>query len=267
MSELMRIACGQFFPAPTGKGVNIAYMLDYAQRARERGCALIVFPELILTGYLPADCMAPLAEPLDGPSVRQIAQGAHKADIAIAFGMAERGDGDVCYNSLVVIDRTGQIVGVYHKIHLWGDEAKWATPGHEVIAFDLDGVPCSGWICYDTRFPEVARLAALRGAEVAVVPTAWLGPRDEWILALRARALDNSMFVAGADLINPAPALLRCVGASLIVGPKGEVLAEAELKHEGIIEATLDAAVLQRQRDRLRLLNNRRLDVGWRADL
>ncbi len=261
--DAFHIACGQFMAVPGDKAANVARMLDYAGQARARGCALILFPELILTGYLPAAQIAPLAEPLNGPAVHQISQGARALDIAIAFGMAELDEYGVCHNSLVVIDRAGQLAGRYRKIHLWGDEATWAAPGDEVSTFVLDGVPCSGWICYDTRFPEVARLAALAGAKVALVSTAWLGPREEWALAIRARALDNSIFVAGADLINPDPTL-RCVGASLIVGPRGEVLAEAEVGHAGIIDAVLDGTVLRRQRDRLHLLENRRLEVVWR---
>lgn len=261
--DTFHIACGQFIAAPGDKAANVARMLAYARQARARGCALILFPELIVTGYLPAGQIAPLAESLDGSLVRQIAQGAQALDIAIAFGMAERGARGACHNSLVAIDRAGKIAGVYRKVHLWADEATWATPGDEVTAFALDGVSCSGWICYDTRFPEVARLAALAGADVALVSTAWLGPRDEWVLALRARALDNSFFVAGADIVNPGPAL-RCVGASLIVGPRGEVLAEAGPGQEGIIDAILDGVTLRRQRDRVRLLDNRRLDVVWR---
>lgn len=259
--DMLHIACGQFVAAPGDKAANIARMLDYADVARARGCTLILFPELILTGYLPAACVPPLAEPLNGPSVQQIINGAQRLGIAIAFGMAEQENG-LCRNSMVVIDPRGQIVGVYRKIHLWGDEATWAVPGDEVIAFELDGVLCSAWICYDTRFPEVARLAALAGAEVALVSTAWLGPRDEWILAMRARALDNSIFVAGADLINPDPTL-HCVGVSVIVGPGGEVLAQAEPGREGIIDAVLDGTALRRQRSRLHLLENCRLKVVW----
>jgi predicted amidohydrolase len=254
------IACGQFVATPGDKGANVARMLAYARQARERGCALVLFPEWIVTGYLPAEKVAPLVESVKGPSVERIARGAREMGIAIAFGLAEQGEAGACYNSLVVVGSNGELAGVYRKIHLWGAEEAWAVPGTEVVAFDLGGVRGSGWICYDTRFPEVGRLSALTGADVALVSTAWLGPREEWELALRARALDNSFFVAGADIINHRPDL-RCVGASLIVGPRGEVLAQAEPGQEGIIDAVLDGAALERQRGRVQLLENRRLDV------
>lgn len=260
--DRLHVACGQFVACPGDKAANVARMLEYAALARSRGNDVILFPELALTGYLDAAQIPPLVEPINGPHVRRLIEGARRLDIAIAFGLAELGEGDVFYNSLLVADRTGEIAAVYRKIHLWDTEATWARPGSEVAAFDLDGVRCSAWICYDTRFPELGRLAARRGVDLALVATAWLGPADEWTLALRARALDNSMFVAGADIINFDPEL-RCVGASLIAGPRGEVLANAEPGVEGIIEAVLPGEDLARQRNRLRLLENCRLDVVW----
>ena len=123
--------------------------------------------------------------------------------------------------------------------------------------FEYEGVKVSGWICYDTRFPEMARLAFLAGAELCLVPTAWLGPAEEWELALRARALDNACFAAGADLINPLPGLI-CRGASMIAGPHGEVLARAEQGVECVIDAVLDPEAMRSQRDRIPLLRDRR---------
>jgi predicted amidohydrolase len=257
----IRIACGQFAAKPGDAPSNVARMIRYAGQARAEGCEVIVFPELIVTGYLAPERVLPLAEPLTGPSVGRLAEAAGRIGIAIAFGMAEldpaRG---VRYNSLVIVDRTGHVAGVYHKMHLWDTEREWAEPGREVLSVELDQVRYSGWICYDTRFPELARLGALKGAEVALVPTAWLGPGDEWELALRARALDNGMFVAGSDIVGPDPAL-RCRGLSLIVDPKGNVLARAKPDSEGIICATLRQADLDAQRNRVPLLHHRRPEL------
>ena len=257
----VRVACGQFMAEPGEKEKNVARMVGYAAQAREQGCTLILFPELIVTGYLDPEQVAPLAEPVDGPSVQRLARAAGELGMAMAFGLAEldvaRG---VRYNSLVVVDGRGQVVAVYHKIHLWDQEKEWAEAGMTLPVFEVAGVRCGGWICYDTRFPEVGRMAALAGADVGLVATAWLGPVDEWELALRARALDNSMYVVGADIVNPDPAL-RCLGASLIVGPRGHVLARARLEQEGIIHAVLEGGALERQRQRVRLLQERRPEV------
>jgi predicted amidohydrolase len=261
MIQDIRIACGQFAAKPGDARSNVARMICYAGQARSEGCALIVFPELIVTGYLAPERVLPLAEPLTGPSVSRLAEAAGRIGIAIAFGMAELDEArGVRYNSLVIVSRTGQVAAVYHKMHLWDTEREWAEPGREVLSVELDDVRYSGWICYDTRFPELARLGALAGAEVALVPTAWLGPGQEWELALRARALDNGIFVAGSDIVGPDPAL-RCRGLSLIVGPKGDVLARAEPDSDGIICATLCQADLDAQRGRVPLLRHRRPEV------
>ena len=95
---------------------------------------------------------------------------------------------------------------------------------------------------------------------MALVPTAWLGPGQEWEVALRARALDNGIFCAGADIVGPDPAL-RCRGLSLIVGPQGDVLARAEPDSNGIICANLRQADLDAQRGRVPLLRHRRPEL------
>jgi predicted amidohydrolase len=261
MIDELRVACGQFAAKPGDPASNVARMVAYAEQAHSEGCELILFPELIVTGYLAPPRVRPLAEPLSGPSVRRLAEAAADLEIAVAFGMAELDEArGVRYNSLVVVDRSAQVVAVYHKMHLWDTERAWAEPGRDVLGVELGGARYSGWICYDTRFPELARLSALAGAEIALVPTAWLGPGEEWELALRARALDNGIFCVGADIIGPDPAL-RCHGLSLIVGPKGNVLARAEAEQEGILCATLRRAELDAQRGRVPLLQHRRPEL------
>jgi predicted amidohydrolase len=254
----IRIACGQFVAGAGDAQANVARMADYARQAWAEGCELILFPELVVTGYLAPEVVRPLAEPVTGKSVLSLAKAARDIGISIAFGLAELDAANrTRHNSLVVVDRDGSVLAVYHKMHLWDSEREWAEPGCDVLDFELAGICFTGWICYDTRFPELARLGALAGAEVALVSTAWLGPGDEWELALRARALDNGIFVAGADIIG-LDRSLRCHGLSLIVGPRGNVLARAEPDQEGIICATLHAADFEAQRGRVPLLHHRR---------
>lgn len=253
----VHIACGQFAPEPAETAKNVARMIHYAGEARDLRCDLIVFPELILTGYLSPEQIVPLGEPLDGPNIRHLTKAARDLGIAIAFGFAE-GDAEqgVRYNSMALIDKQGELRGVYRKMHLWADEREWATPGQSSLVVQMGRARYTGWICYDTRFPELARLSALGGAEVGLVSTAWLGPGEEWKLAVRARALDNAMFVAGADIISYDP-VLRCYGHSIIVDPHGKVLAQAEPEQEGIIHAKLEASILEAQRARVPLLADR----------
>ena len=255
-----RVACGQFQARAADKAYNLDRMRSQMGAAAAAGCSVIVFPELIVSGYLPAERVPEQAEPVPGPAVTRIQEDAAAAAIAVAFGMAERAPDGRLYDSLVVVDGAGALLASYRKLHLFGAETSWAAAGAAVPVFTVAGVSASGWICFDTRFPELARCAAAGGAELALVPTAWLGPPAEWELAVRARALDNSMFVAGADIISFAEGL-RCRGNSMIAGPHGEVLARAQPDTDCVIQADLDPAAIAHQHRRLALLANRRDDL------
>ena len=254
----LHVACGQFEAAPGNKDANIEAMDRLTAEAASRGCRLVVFPEMALTGYLAPNEMPDLAEAAGGESATRIADIARSNNIAVAFGFPETLPGtDKRANTFLIAGPDGSEIGKYRKIHLWDTEAAWCDPGTEAPVFEYDGVKISGWICYDTRFPELARIEALAGAELCLVPTAWLGPPAEWELALRSRALDNSLFVAGSDLINPLENLI-CRGLSLIAGPHGEVLAQAEPGVECIIDAVLDPAITEAQKHRVPLLRDRK---------
>lgn len=250
------VACGQFQAGSLSD--NVAIMLDQAVEAHARGAEIIVFPELALTGYLSAPEVLDHCQPLDGDGVCRMRDIAREVGIAIVFGLPELTDG-IRYNTMLSLDAQGGIAGVYRKIHLWKTE-DWAQPGISIDPCELAGVTCASWICYDTRFPEIGRAAALAGADLCVISTAWLGPGDEWELAVRSRALDNSVFVAGADIINPDPSL-RTYGRSLIVSPKGRVIARAEEDQRGVIVAVLDPTEQHAQRERVPLLDDRRLET------
>ena len=250
----VRVGCCQFTAVPGDAEANVGRMASYVRDAAKDAVELLVFPELIITGYLSPDRIPGVAEPLDGSSVTALRAVGRDGGISLAFGMAQRLTSGECRNSLVYLDDRGEIVGVYHKMHLWDTERSWAGAGTEMRIAELGGNLVCGWICYDTRFPECARLGALAGADLALVATAWLGPADEWELALRARALDNSMYVAGADIIDSS---IGCEGCSMIIDPKGGVVARAEMGREGLIAADLDPGLLDAQRERVPLLADR----------
>ena len=251
------IACGQFRTDPGNKQKNIRILGDQAAEAKRRGAELIVFPEMCLTGYLLPEELPPLAESIHGELFDGLRRLTERIGIAITVGFPELDQvTGLRHNSFAVIQGQG-IPLLYRKVHLWDTEAEWATPGEGVVVTDFEKARVGGWICYDTRFPETGRLCLLQGAELCLVPTAWLGPGEEWELSLRARALDNCMFVAGSDLINGEPGLI-CRGLSMIIGPHGDVLARAEPGVECVIDAVLDPKKLEAQRKRLPLLRDRR---------
>ena len=236
-------------------------MLDIAASAHREGVELIVFPELALSGYLPAEEMPAQADLLNSAHIKKIKQTAKKIGIAIICGFAERDlQRAVVYNSALFIDKQGVNFGLYRKMHLWNTEKRWAQAGNRVGVFSMDKISVASWICYDTRFPEIGRLAALGGAEVAAVPTAWLGPQEEWELAVRARAMDNQIFVAGADIIGDE-STAPCRGYSIIVDPCGRILSQAKAGKEGFILADLNTRTLSAQRELVPIFSDRQPDI------
>jgi 5-aminopentanamidase len=248
------VACGQFAPeasAPRNAG-RIAAM---ARDAAARGAALLVLPELCLCGYLEPGQAREAA--VAAGELRGLGETARKNDIALCLGFAERSAEGALFNSMACLGRDGRLLSVYRKVHLWTTEKAWAQPGSSFQGFDAHGLRAGMWICYDTRFPEAVRSLALDGVTLGVAGSAWFGPAEEWELALRARALDNGIFAAGAAVQGSFGAQ-PFHGESLIVDPHGCVLARAREGREEIIFADYDDAAVASFRARLPLLDHRR---------
>jgi predicted amidohydrolase len=214
------------------------------------GADLVVLPEAFARDFGdPGSDVAPYAEPLDGPFVTEVERVAKERDTTIVVGMFERPDGPsgaTPYNTVVV---RGAVRADYRKIHLYDSfgyrESDVLTAGPiSPLTFDVAGLTVGLMTCYDLRFPELARLLVDAGAEVIVVPAAWVaGPRkvEHWTTLLRARAIENTVHVVGVG--QPGP---RYTGHSMVVGPLGDVLVEggdtaqtlrAELDREAVVEA------------------------------
>jgi 5-aminopentanamidase len=251
------LACGQFAPAPGEPARNAARIAALAREAAARGAALLVLPELCLGGYPTPEQARAAAVPADGDLVRSLGAAAAENRVALCFGFAERGDGGILYNSMACLGPDGRLLAVYRKVHLWITEKAWAVPGGSFEGFDLGGVQAGMWICYDTRFPEAARRLARFGVTLGLVGSAWFGPADEWELALRARALDNGIFVAGAA-VQGSFGGQPFHGESLVVDPHGRVLAHAPEGAEQLVTAVYDDAAVESFRARLPLLDHRR---------
>jgi len=256
---VLTLACAQFAPVGGDVNANVARMAKLLREAA--GADLVVFPELATTGYLPGAEVAPLAEPIPGPTTERLSALARECRIAIATGIAELDPASGRrYNTLVVVDSDGRLCLRYRKTHLWAGEERWATPGSSFTVAQCGGVALGAWICYDCRFPEVARMFALAGAEVALVGSAWLGPAEEWELAVRARAMDNGIFVA-ASTMQGTSGSMEFHGGSLIADPHGRVIAQAREGETTVIAAKADLAAIPECRARLPLLSHRRRDL------
>jgi len=258
-----RLGCIQFEGAAGEVSRNLDCMAALAARAAgEHGVELALFAEMAPTCYARPETLRAAAEPLDGPMVKYMADVARANRMDLAFGMPELSESSGArYNTMVYLDEEGHVRAAYRKTHLFGSECEWASPGNAAFAFETRFGKAAMWICYDTRFPEAARACALGGARFALVATAWLGPPDEWELAVRSRAMDNGIFVAGADQIGREEGLV-CRGLSVIADPHGRVIARAEAGHEAIVVADIDLREVDRFYERVPVLRHRRSDLA-----
>jgi deaminated glutathione amidase len=172
------------------------------------------------------------------------------------------------FNTSVHVGRDGELHAVYRKIHLFDvtvdgtnyGEAATQQAGHEIVISPLDsGLLLGMTICYDLRFPELYRILTLRGAEVITVPAAFTltTTRDHWEVLVRARAIENQVFMVAPNQIGSHPGGLRSGGRSMIVDPWGLVLAGAPDVETAIV-ADLDPEGLREVRRRLPALRHRR---------
>ena len=225
---------------------------------------LVVFPEAFARDFGEAGSdISPYAEPVDGPFGTALAAAATARGTTVVAGMFERGpDPGRPYNTLLM---RGAATASYRKVHLYDSfghrESDRLTAGPlEPVVVDVCGWRVGLMTCYDLRFPELARALVDRGAEVLVVPAAWVaGPRkvDHWRTLLAARAIENTVYVAAAG----QPASRYC-GHSLVVDPFGEVLAEAgpgDPERPEVVRAVIERTVLEEARRVNPSLANRRM--------
>ncbi len=218
---------------------------------------LVVLPEAFARDFgKPGSDVTAYAEPLDGPFVSALTRAA--GDRTVVAGMFERTDG-LPFNTLVVVDRDG-VRAAYRKIHLYDSfgyrESDALSPGglDQKVVVKVGGTRVGLLTCYDLRFPEAARRYAA-DVDLLVVPAAWVaGPRKvhHWRTLLTARAIENICYVAGAA--QPGP---RYSGISLVVDPRGDVLAEAGTEPD-TLTVTVDAARVDEARSENPSLANRR---------
>ena len=257
------------------KAANVRTALELIDRAAGTGARLICLPE-VWTFMGDDDGTRANAEPIPGPVTDQLAARARQHGVYLHAGsILERVEGDPrVRNTTVVIAPSGEIVARYRKIHMFditldGGEAyresAVVAPGDEVVTFDMDGVTVGLAICYDLRFPELFRILALRGAEIIVLPAAFTMTtgKDHWEVLIRARAIENQVFMIAPGQHGTYDDKHWCYGRSTIVDPWGVVLATAP-DPDTVITATLDRERLAAVRRQIPSLANRMPDrYAW----
>ncbi|MGC3873787.1 carbon-nitrogen hydrolase family protein [Halomonas sp. GXIMD04776] len=240
----MKMMLAQTAPARFDVKANLATLKRLCQQAVDSEAELLVLPELAMTGYNIFDQLTTLAEPLDGPLCRAVADYAQRYGLHIIFGLAERDPHGILYNTAILLDDTGAQLGAYRKRQLWGREHQHFRPGDAHCVLDTRLGRIGLMICYDNEFPEIARALARQGAQLIVSPTANMHPNaSRQRLQIRARAMDNQCFVACANRAGQEEALHYC-GNSLIADPDGEVLGQLG-EPSGVLVTPLDFSAIE----------------------
>jgi predicted amidohydrolase len=263
---------------------NLAAADRLTRAAAADGARLIVLPEKWTVLGSDEDLRVG-AQGLDGPGISWARELARELGLDLVAGsFMERLEGGAgrsaaagkLANTSVHVDPSGEVRAVYRKLHLFDvdvagrayRESAVTEPGEDiVVSATAEGVEVGMAICYDLRFPELFRVLALRGARVVVLPSAFTLPttRDHWEVLVRARAIENEVFVVAANQVGTHPGGHHSGGRSMVVDPWGVVLAEAG-DGEGFVAADLDLARQQEIRAQLPVLAHRRPEVYGRVE-
>ena len=251
----------------------LAGIAGWCERAVAEKADLVLFPELVVHGHCTPNTWE-LAEPVpDGPSVRRLIQLARHYRLVLCVGLREK-ERDIVYNTQVLVGPDGYL-GKQRKLHLSRDEVFYYKGGRDLTVFDIGPCKVGIVICYDNQFPEVARVLALRGADVICMPHAgrfklWDDTPESQAAARRyshhflkkyaLRARENACFAVLTDQAGRA-GYVDCwprdsenqphhAGAALVWAPDGELIVstQEERIQEEMIVATLDAGLLTRER-------------------
>jgi predicted amidohydrolase len=270
----MRAAAVQL-QSTTDTEQNLASAERLVRAAATDGAELVVLPERLDIRGGTADYLAG-AEPLDGRPIEWARSLARELGIDLVAGsVAERREGhERVSNTSVHVGPDGDIRAVYRKIHMFDVEVEGAVyresehsepAGEIVLSETANGTGLGLTICYDLRFPELYRILALRGARIVTVPANFTRITGEahWEVLLRARAIEDQVFVIAPGQGNLPRTDADSYGNSMIVDPWGEILARAPMEGEHVIAAELDLARQDEVREKLPSLANR-VDAAYR---
>lgn len=219
------VAAVQMKPALGEVEDNLVKMSDFVSKiASQQKVDLILFPELATSGYELGVKFTEVAQIVPGPTVNLLAQRAQEFGVYIGFGMVSKEKVEsIIYNTAVLVGPDGELVGEYNKTHLKGEERMAFREGFKLPVFETEIGTLGLALGWDIAFPEVTRSLALEGADLLCVLASWEQAEiDEWQTYVRARAYENSLFVAAANRVGE-DVTVTFGGESMIVGPRGKV--------------------------------------------
>jgi deaminated glutathione amidase len=253
------------------KEENLKASIDFISRAADRKASLICFPEFQMAfsplKQSPKDLANNVAEYIDGGNfVSALCRSAKRNKIGVIATVYERNKNKnefKVYDTAVVINKKGQITSVYRKLHLYNAlgfrESDKLIQGNAIEKPVSTSVGNIGlMICYDIRFPEMSRILTVNGADILVVPSAWvygIMKEDHWRTMIMARAIENGSYIIAPDQVGNIFS-----GRSMVADPFGTVLLDMGDK-QGMDVVEIDKFRVRKVRESLPLLKNRRLDI------
>ncbi len=275
MKDKVRASVVQFDAAWLDPKVNANRMVEFvATEAGEHGADLVVFPELATTGYIEPHTDADFArrlhtasETVPGPTTEALAEEAARSKCHVMFGVSRTDDTipGLLYNSAVFLGPDGNIIGVHDKVHACLEEKNYYVAGNTMDVYETALGTIAMEICYDVRFPELARIQALQGAEVIV--SIWSSfvqpgkvPSSSIIDRCATRAMENALFFLGCNRSGREGDRVY-YGRSAIAGPSGDTIAVSDNDEEEVIRGELRAQTLDDQRAYLTVFRDRRPEL------
>jgi omega-amidase len=260
----LKIAAAQISCSLGDVAENLRKIDNFSARAKAAGADLILFPEIVDTGYsMPV--IRERATSWENGAVAELRKIAQKLSLMIVCGLSER-EGMSVFNSQVVVDQSGEILAKYRKTHLFAsgeiEEHKCFSPGDSFTAFAGNGFHFGLSICYDLRFPELYRsLTVDQNVDAFLISSAWPLPRLEHFRTLAvARAIENQSYVIAANRVGKDDGVSFC-GSSMIVDPYGVVIAAASADREELVHAELSSDLVASVRKRIDVFAARRGDL------
>jgi predicted amidohydrolase len=275
MKDAVNVSLVQFASAWLDREANARRMAEFVHsESADHNADLVVFPELASTGYLEphtdakfAQALYAQSETIPGPTTEALGGAAKTTGAHIVAGISELHPTipHVLFNSAVLIDPAGELIGVYRKVHSCLDEKNYYAAGDAIEVFDSALGRVAINICYDVRFPELARIQALKGAEIFVsIWASFIQGGKVPVSSIRercaTRAMENAAFFLGCNRSGVEGAK-RFYGHSAIAAPSGETIAQSDSDTEEVVRATLVAEALAAQRAYLTVYRDRRPEL------
>ncbi len=257
----MKVACIQI-DIEYGKPIeNFKHVTESITEAAQNGADCIVLPEMWNTGYA-LQQLGKIAD-LEGKETKRLLSSlALKYNVYIVGGSVSVKALKGYFNRMYVFNRFGEVISEYDKAHLFNvmDEHHYLKAGQKENLFEVDGNVSGGLICYDIRFPEWVRKHALAGAKLIFVVAEWPEARvDHWVTLLKARAIENQLFIIAVNRVGEDPNN-TFAGHSMVIDPWGKTIAIGSTT-ESILYADLNIEEVDRVRTRISVFLDRREDL------